>query len=162
MNANPERGLIQILATEESGGGRLELWFTLPALTLSRVVKIAGDRRIDLIVHDEQESYFGWSPAYPVIFDWPQIPAARQHAKREFTNDEGLQVEEVLQFPSASQFEITMTSRRKIDEGYLETRRSTQLWAAGSPWWSNAAIETEYNIDGEVSRVVNIRARLAG
>src|SRR5277367_562698 len=50
-NADPERRVVQIEASEEGGEGNLELFFDLPRLTLRRVVKIAGNRRIDLIRH---------------------------------------------------------------------------------------------------------------
>jgi hypothetical protein len=53
-----------------------------------------------------------------------------------------------------------MTLRRKVDEGFLEIKRSTQSWTVGSPWWSTAAIVTEYNIDGEASSQINIAGRL--
>ena len=159
MSADPRRGIAQIMAAEEGGEGRLGLWFDLPRLVLRRVVKLAGDRRIDLILHAGAEPYFGWSPAYPVIFDWPQIPESRQEIKREFTNDDDLPVEETIRF-SPGQFEITMTLNTKVDAGYRETRRSTQVWAEGSPWWSRASIETGYNIDGQTSRELNIAGRL--
>jgi hypothetical protein len=121
---------------------------------------IAAHRRSDLIVHSGPDPYFGWSQSYPAIFDWPDLPQNRQAIEREFVNDEGQPIVEVLRFVPPAQFEIEMTLTREVDSGFTEVRRSTQTWAENSPWWSSAAIETIYDIDGEKSTDGNIRGRL--
>jgi hypothetical protein len=160
MKPVAEPGAIQILATEEAGEGRLELWFDAAPLILRRVVSFARSGPIDLIVHAGPQPYFGWSPSYPVIFDWPRIPEARQDVSAPFTNDDGATGEEILHFLGQSKFEITMTVRRKVDAGFVETRHSTQVWNEGSPWWTSAAITTDSNIDGVASSTTNISGRL--
>jgi hypothetical protein len=161
VEVDSERGLAQLLATEEGGEERtFELSFAGPLKVLVRVVMIAAHRRSDLIVHSGPDPYFGWSQSYPAIFDWPDLPQNRQAIEREFVNDEGQPIVEVLRFVPPAQFEIEMTLTREVDSGFTEVRRSTQSWAENSPWWSSAAIETIYDIDGEKSTDGNIRGRL--
>src|ERR1700721_3141993 len=61
MKPAAESGAIQILASEEGGEGRLELWFDAAPLILRRVVSFARSGPIDLIVHAGPQPYFGWS-----------------------------------------------------------------------------------------------------
>lgn len=151
---------IRLQATEEGGAGKFDLWFNAPLVSFRRAVKIIDTRSIDLIVHPGPTSYFGWSAVYPLIFDWAPPPQSRNPASRAFTDDDGQRVAETIRFTSPSQFEIEMTVQRTIDAGYMETRRSRQSWMAGSPWWSEASIETERLIDGKKSDETNIRGRL--
>ena len=151
---------IRVDVVEEGGQGKFNLWFGAPSLSFRRAVKISGSRSIDLVVHTGPSSYFGWSPAYPLIFDWPALPRTKQSLTREFTDDDGQNIAETLRFSSPSRFEIVMTSRRTIDAGYVETRRSRQTWTVDSPWWSEASIQTEALIDGKRSSEINIQGRL--
>ena len=155
-----EPGEIRIEAVEQGEQPRFELWFNAPIPTLRRVVKVIDNRRIDVIVHPRQTSYFGWSPAYPLIFDWPVLPQSRATATKHVTDDDGQNVAESIRFTSPSQFEVTMMLRRKIDAGYIETRRSSQTWKVGDPWWSEASIRTESLVDGKKSDETNIRGKL--
>ena len=150
----------RLLVTEENGDRRFELWFEGARRRLMRVVKITENRRTDLIVHSGPDPYFGWSFVYPVIFDWPDLPQTGQDAAREFVDDDGRLVEEVTRVTAPSQFEIRMTSVSDDGAGYTQTRRSAQTWSQNSPWWSDAVIETEQEMDGEKSAQVDIRGRL--
>lgn len=155
---------VRVEAVEEGGPGKLDLRFDLrlnaPLLTLRRVVRITSGRAVDLVVRSAQTPYFGWSQSYPLIFDWPALPQFKQAGTREFTDDDGQRIAEVVRFTSLTQFEVVMTLRRTIDSGYTETRRSIQAWTVGSPWWSEASIQTESSIDGKKSGEINIRGRL--
>ena len=151
---------IRLRVTEEGGERRFELLFAPTPLALRRVTKIAGSRPSDLIVHAAPGPYFGWSPAYPLIFDWPALPVARQASRRQFTDDDGQRIEQAVRFTGPSRFEIVMTSRRKVDAGFIETQRAVQSWKEGSPWWTSASVEKGRVIDGKVSDEVSIRGRL--
>jgi hypothetical protein len=97
---------------------------------------------------------------YPVILDSPALPQLRQDLTLHFENDDGLAVEEVALFSPPAQFEITMTAVNPVDGGFTEIRRSTQLWVEGNPWWSRAAVVSEYTIDGQKSTAVQIAGQL--
>src|SRR5436190_9966692 len=66
-----QRSIAQLTAFDEQEDRSLELWFEGPLKVLVRVVKVAENRRSDLIVHSGPDPYFGWSSVYPAIFDWP-------------------------------------------------------------------------------------------
>jgi hypothetical protein len=151
---------VRVEAVEEGGPGKFDLRFYAPLLTLRRVVRISNSRAVDLVIHSAQTPYCGWSQSYPLIFDWPALPQSKQAITREFTDDDGQHIAEVVRFTSSTQFEVVMTLRRTIDSGYTETRRSIQAWTVGSPWWSEASIQTESSIDGKKSGEINIRGRL--
>jgi hypothetical protein len=104
MKEEARRGAVQVVAVEEGGQGKLELLFDTQRLMQRRVVSIVGNRRIDLIVHPGADPYFGWSQAYPVIFDWPQIPDVQEEITRKFANDDGAQVEEKIHFSGPNRF----------------------------------------------------------
>src|SRR5579871_2249018 len=56
-----EGGQQRIEAVEEGGDGRFELWFSAAPSIFRRAVQIAGERRIDTVIHSGATPYFGWS-----------------------------------------------------------------------------------------------------
>ena len=157
---NPELGGIPILAAEEGGDRKFELWFDLPSPNLRRVVKIVANRRSDFIVHSGRDPFFGWSQEHPVIFDWPGLPLEAQDAERTFVSEDGLPVDEVIRVTAPSQLEISMMMKRQIDAGFTQTQRVKQVWEKGRPWWSSAVVDTGYDIDGSKSVERHIVGRL--
>ena len=151
---------IRIEAVEDAGPGRYEVWFNAAPVVLRRVAKIAGGGSFDLIVHSANTPYSGWSQDFPIIFDWPSLPRSPRSFSRSFLDDDGQHAMEVVRFPDPSRFEIVTMVKRRVDSGYDETRRCTQKWKVGSPWWSEAAVETERTIDGKKSVQQNLSGRL--
>lgn len=150
-------GLVLIRMSEEKGSRVYELAFDRVGPTLRQVVRISGTFRDTVIDNPLKDAFTGWSLRYPGIFDWPFL-AVTPGGNHEFHAGPFLVKQTAKVADGVLETSMSYTDR-KSDE-FIENRRVTQTWSAGSPWWLTGTIESEFLVDGQKSKQVLIQGRL--